>query len=285
MSARNPVETILQRIAEMTPAERAIAQYIASNQTTVIYLTARELAEHVGVSDATVVRFCQSLGYSGFKELKLQVALAAQASEPFAKSADSTVSVRSNIDATCDRAVAAIRNTQALLSLPTLTEVAACLQAARRVYLVGSGTSSVVARDAYIKLSRLGITALHDEQPHNTAAALALCGQNDAVLAFSHSGNTAEVISLLRIARSKGARIIAVTNNANSRIASVAHDLLLTGSDELPFHSFAMTSRMAQLTVVDSLVTVIIANQGETGKSVRAAIAASISEFVNDTSR
>jgi DNA-binding MurR/RpiR family transcriptional regulator len=118
------LEIIRQNVAAMTPAERAIAQYIISNQASVVYLTARQLAEQAGVSDASVVRFCQSLGYSGFKELRLRIALAAQASEPYARHADSDVSIESKVAATCERAIATIRKTQSLLSIEMLMRVA-----------------------------------------------------------------------------------------------------------------------------------------------------------------
>lgn len=269
----------------MTPSERAVAQYIVSNQTSVVYLTARELAEAAGVSDATVVRFAQSLGFSGYKDMKLRIALAAQATEPFAESADASVSARSKVDAAYDRAVAAIRNTQANLPLSTLTQVVAYLTSARCIYVLGTGTSGVVARDAYIKFTRLGMAALHDEDPHSMAAALAVCQADDVAMAFSHSGNTVEVVRLLEIARANGARIIAVTNNSNSRVATLADHILLTGSDELPFHTFAMTSRIAQLVVVDALVTLIIAEQGDRGTKLRARIAERMSEFIDRAPR
>lgn len=282
-ATEHPIEVILKRVSEMTNAERSVAQYIVSNQGTVIYLTAKDLAERIGVSDATVVRFCQSLGYSGFKELKLKIAIAAQASESFAEQADSAIPIKRRFETVFERTITTIRNTQARLSTEALTKVAARLLGAKRVYLLGAGTSAVVARDAQIKLTRLGITALQDEQPHNMAAALALCGVEDVVLAFSHSGNTAEIVHLSHIAKSKGAWVTIVTNNASSRVVEIANELLITGSDELPFHSFAMTSRLAQLVVVDCLVTIMIAELGEVQHERQIAITEAVTELMNNS--
>ena len=246
----------------MTPSERAIAQYILNHESEVIYLTARELADRVGVSDASIVRFCQSIGYSGFRELKLRIALETQASEPHrAHTADA--SLQGRLDRTFDRAVTSIRNTQKLLSEEQVLCAAARIRQASRVYLLGAGTSGVVARDFQIKLSRLGITALYDEQSQNMAIHMALATPADVVVAFSHSGNTLDIVNLMRTGRQRGAFSIAVTNNMASKIAQVADVLLLTASDELPFHSFAVTSRLAQLLVVDCLVTVLVSEIGK----------------------
>ncbi len=246
----------------MTPSERAIAQYILNNESEVIYLTARELADRVGVSDASIVRFCQSIGYSGFRELKLKIALESQASESHrAQSADA--SLEGELDRTFERAVTSIRNTQRVLSEEQVSLAAERIRQASRVYLLGAGTSGVVARDFQIKMSRLGITALYDEQSHNMAIHMALATPNDVVLAFSHSGNTLDIVNLMRIGRERGAFAIAVTNNMASKIAQAADVLLLTASDELPFHRFATTSRLTQLLVVDCLVTALASDMGK----------------------
>jgi RpiR family carbohydrate utilization transcriptional regulator len=245
----------------MTPSERAIAQYILNNESEVIYLTARELADRVGVSDASIVRFCQSIGYSGFKELKLRIALASQASEPHrVQVADA--SLQGKLDHTFERAVTSIRSTQRVLSEEHLVLAAERIRQASRVYLLGAGTSGVVARDSQIKLARLGITALYDDQSQNMAIHMALATSDDVVMAFSHSGNTLDIVNLLRIGRERGAFTIAVTNNMASRIVQAADVLLLTASDELPFHSFATTSRITQLLVVDCLITVLTSDMG-----------------------
>lgn len=209
-----------------------------------MYLTARDLVEVAGVSDATVVQLAQSLGLAGCQDLKLHIALAAQTAETFSESTDAPVCVTGKVHATYDRAVAAIRNMQTNLPLTAMTQIPRFLQSARCIYVLGAGTSRVVAGDAYIQFTCLGLVALHDHDSHSLAAANTLCRPEDAVLSFSHSGNTVEVVRLLEITRADGARTIAVTSNGNSRIAALVDHILATGPGKLPFHSLAITSRI-----------------------------------------
>ena len=65
-----------------TVTERKIALYIKENLEKVLHCNLLELAELIGVSDASMVRFCKSLGYKGFQEFKIRVAMEAIPSEP-----------------------------------------------------------------------------------------------------------------------------------------------------------------------------------------------------------
>lgn len=58
-----------------TVAERKIALYIKENMDKALHCTLLELAEQIGVSDASVVRFCKSIGYKGFQEFKICAAM------------------------------------------------------------------------------------------------------------------------------------------------------------------------------------------------------------------
>lgn len=64
-----------------TVTERKIAHYIKENLGKVLHCNLLELAELIGVSDASMVRFCKSLGYKGFQEFKIRVAMEAIPSE------------------------------------------------------------------------------------------------------------------------------------------------------------------------------------------------------------
>jgi DNA-binding MurR/RpiR family transcriptional regulator len=76
----------------------------------------------------------------------------------------------------------------------------------------------------------------------------------DAVaIAFSHSGETEEAISALRTAAGRGVFTVAVTNFPDSPLAELADATLTTVSRETRFRYGAMSSRMAQLVIVDAI--------------------------------
>jgi DNA-binding MurR/RpiR family transcriptional regulator len=114
-----------------------------------------------------------------------------------------------------------------------------------------------VALDLQQKLQRIGKPAFAWPDPHMAITSAALLGPADVAVALSHTGTTADTIDAMREAGSHGARTVAITNFPRSAIAAAADDVLLTAARETAFRSGAMTSRIAQLTVVDCLFVVL----------------------------
>lgn len=61
------------QISSLNETEAHIYNYITKNKDRVLEESIRELANHVHVSTATVIRFCKKLGCSGFTELKYKL--------------------------------------------------------------------------------------------------------------------------------------------------------------------------------------------------------------------
>ena len=123
--------------------------------------------------------------------------------------------------------------------------------------MFGVGASGFVALDLQMKLQRIGKAAFGWTDPHMAISSAALRQQGDVVIGLSHTGTTVDTIDVLREARSHGATTIAVTNFPWSPITEVADVVLLTAARETAFRSGAMTSRIAQLTLIDCLFTTL----------------------------
>lgn len=63
-------ERLLAAVETGTPAERALAHYLMSNLSSLPFETASSVAQKVGLSEASVGRFCRSIGYRHLKDLK-----------------------------------------------------------------------------------------------------------------------------------------------------------------------------------------------------------------------
>lgn len=59
--------------AELTKGQSKLAGYLLNNQKRVLELTSAEVGKEVGMSDASVIRFCRAIGYDGFADLKVQL--------------------------------------------------------------------------------------------------------------------------------------------------------------------------------------------------------------------
>ena len=131
------------------------------------------------------------------------------------------------------------------------------LATATRIDIYGVGASGFVALDLQQKLQRIGRPAFAWPDPHMAITSAALRGAGDVAVGLSHTGTTVDTIDALREARAHGATTVAVTNFPWSPITEVADFVLLTAARETAFRSGAMTSRIAQLTVVDCLFVVL----------------------------
>lgn len=90
--------------------------------------------------------------------------------------------------------------------------------------------------------------------------------ENDCAICISHTGKTVETIKLAHIIKKNGAKLIVITSNKSSPLASVADVILISISDEVEFHSEALASRIAQLTILDALYVIIMFKNREKAK-------------------
>jgi DNA-binding MurR/RpiR family transcriptional regulator len=238
----------------LRPAEKKVASYILDNGGQVVYQSITELASATGTSDATIIRFANALGFSGYQELK--IALARELVSPD-RNIHEDIDPRDSLQVAVNKAfqanVQAVSDTLNVLDIESLQRAIDAVVGANHVYLYGVGTSSLSAQDAYYKLLRVGIHANFYADAHMQAISTAMIGEDDVVIGFSHSGSTRDVVDVLSLARERGACIVCVTNRVRSPMAKLADIVLRTASEETPFGSGGVPSMMAQLSVVDAL--------------------------------
>ncbi len=239
----------------LKPAEKKVAEYILRNIPETIRLSITKLAENVGVSEATIVKFCQHIGYSGYQELKIMLAKSSeeQQSENIygAIEADDTPNVI--IEKIFQIYNQSLNNTKKLLQNADIQNCVKLILQARRIYFFGFGASGIVALDAEQKFKRIDHIAEALIDNHSQKTVSALLSEQDLVVAISDSGRSRELIDSLEVAKRTGAKIIGITSNLGSPLTQLAHHILLTSSKETPFRGSALASRMAQLAVIDVL--------------------------------
>ena len=238
----------------LRPAEKKVASHILDNGGQVVYQSITELASATGTSDATIIRFANALGFSGYQELK--IALARELVSPD-RNIHEDIDPRDSLQVAVNKAfqanVQAVSDTLNVLDIESLQRAIDAVVGANHVYLYGVGTSSLSAQDAYYKLLRVGIHANFYADAHMQAISTAMIGEDDVVIGFSHSGSTRDVVDVLSLARERGACIVCVTNRVRSPMAKLADIVLRTASEETPFGSGGVPSMIAQLSVVDAL--------------------------------
>src|SRR6266568_206938 len=263
--------TIRSLLPSLAPVERRVAQAVLDDPQGVAWRSISELARTCGTSATSVVRFCRAIGLRGYPDLRLALAGAV------AREDATQVAASDDIDPADDAAAItkkiayadarAVTDTANHLDMATLVQVTDALAKASRIDIYGVGASGYVALDLQMKLQRIGRPAFAWPDPHMAISSAALRGGGDVAIGLSHTGTTVDTIDALREARSHGATTAAVTNFPWSPITEVADFVLLTAARETAFRSGAMTSRIAQLTVVDCLF-VTLAQQDLPGTRV-----------------
>jgi len=259
------LEIITMRLDSLSAAERLVAEAILANPAEAAEKSIGQMAIAAGSSEATVTRFCRSIGLRGYSNLRLQLAVSAERRR--GDQADSGMALLGEIDQADSvqevlRKVAfantrAIEMTLAQIDEDALSTVVDRLASARRVMTFGVAASATAASDAAAKLALSNCAAMVMHDVHGALMTTSLFDEGDVVLAFSHSGRAQEVVDVLNASRLRGAFTIAVTADASSPAAKAASVALVTAAREPRFRSGGIASRTAQLAVVDAIFVLL----------------------------
>jgi RpiR family transcriptional regulator, carbohydrate utilization regulator len=225
-------------------------------------LTITDIARGAGVSEPTVGRICQALGFSGYRAFRIRLARA---------SGQSITHVAADILPTdrpgeiarkvVDQTLGALQRLREQIEAAAITEAVAILADSRRIECYGHGNSGIVAQDAQHKFFRLGMPAIVYTDSHVHAMSAALLGPRDCVLAVSRSGRTTELVRTAEILRERRTPLVTIAP-AGSPLATMASVNLHVDFDEDPDVYTPMSSRLGQLMVVDILAVGVAVQRG-----------------------
>ncbi len=242
-------------MSELPSSERKVAQYIVSYPNEVIRMNIKRLAENAETSGAAVIRFCHSLGLDGFPELKVLIS-AESVKAPFLDYYDiePNESVETVIEKTIASSVQVIRDTSMYIDLSALREAVNRMKKAPAIYTYGVGASGIIAEDIAQKWMRLGKNIFAVKDHHVLATILPTTQPDTLFFGISYSGETSEVVNLMRVAKESGVHTMGLCRFGEHKISPFADVLLYTPrAPEAKLRSAATSSRLAQLIVIDIL--------------------------------
>jgi DNA-binding MurR/RpiR family transcriptional regulator len=258
---------IKESINSLSPSERQVGEYILSHLGEIDGLSIYETAEKAKSSTSAVMRFCRTLGYSGFRNFSLELTkeLVPEARN---RSMDYTdIRVGDNrssiIKSICRNNMQAIDDTLAVIDHSQIDLAVQALKNAKRIDFYGYGASAIVAMDAQQKFMRINRFATAHEGPHLQIVSASTLGPEGVAVAISVSGETKEIIEAAIAAKKSGATVIAITKFSKNHLQKVADIKLSMRSPEIFIRSAAMSSRIAQLTVIDILYSIIVSEEYE----------------------
>lgn len=261
MCEKSFLPQIQKLYGSLTAAEKRIADYVQQYPSQVPGLSAAALAQQSGTAPSAVVRFCKSLGYSGFSDFKVRLAVELSQKQPASymtgvEPGDDSGTVLEKI---LGANIKALQDTLARLDRKTFDEVVAFLSNARNVYIYGIGTSAGLVGELQHRLMILGFSV----HGYTDAVTMRLSTMNlqegDVVVGISHSGRTMAVVDALALARETGAANVCLTSYNASPITQVSDRVLTVFCDETQYSIEASTARIAQTAVLDALVAALSA--------------------------
>jgi len=246
--------------ASLPEAEMRVADFIAHHPSLVLRSSINSVAKQSGTGIGTVARLCGRLGYSGFPELKIGLAVellnpGRVAIETIQVGDDTSTIVRKLLHFGAQSLI----DTVSLIDPREFSRAIALLSSAERIDLFAAGSlSGAIAKIAHHRMLTLGLrSSVHAQQPEQVLAA-ELLRPGDLVLALSNSGEAEPVLDALTVASRNRAVTIGVTGNPQSTLGKMVDILLLVASPERAVQGDAAISRLAMLAIVDALYACVL---------------------------
>lgn len=222
----NYIYLIKEHYPLLTKSEKKVADLILDSGKAIIYSTMSDIKEKTTVGDATIIRFCQKLGFSGFSDLKIEIA-----KEDFSKKKEYPSSEK-YYDIIATHLTEALYSTAHLLDEKKLDKAIQLISQAKNLYIFGVGSSGNTSLDLESMFLRVGVQAKAVLDPHFQAQVASLMEEDDVIIAFSLSGKTKDTFDSVEIAKKNGAKILAITNYLHSPIGQTADVVLQTAIEE-----------------------------------------------------
>lgn len=240
----------------LSSSEAKLADFTLNSANAIRNLSSVELAKVVGVSQSSVVKFSQKLGYKGFPAFKLAVidALNDETSEP---KLHGKITLNDSLEQIAEKLLssklAVLTETKNLNEAAAIEQAVSLLKSAKRILICGLGGSALVAKDFSYKLQKLGMPAIAEPDGHAQLAYVSTFAKGDLVIAISESGVTREIAEVVKQAKMNDSYVISVTKFGSNPVADQANVRLYSVAEEESVRLSSILARTAQDFVIDIL--------------------------------
>ncbi|MEW9123108.1 MAG: MurR/RpiR family transcriptional regulator [Thermotaleaceae bacterium] len=251
------IKRIQKTYPKLSKGQKLIAEYITNNYDKAAFMTASKLGNKVGVSESTVVRFANTLGYDGYPKLQREL-------QELIKTKLTTVQRLemskdySNEGAVLKKVLKAdmdnIRATIEEIDVEVFQKVVDGIHSAKKIYILGLRTSSTLAEylgfylnliHDSVKVVSLGVSDVFEQ--------MLRVGEGDLVIGISFPRYSSNTLDVLKFTKEQGALVVGITDSQVSPIASIADYTLTARSHMATF----VDSLVAPLSLINALVVAI----------------------------
>ncbi len=247
---------IISVYGSLKSAEKGIADLILEEPQYMAQTTIAEAAIRVGCGEATFVRFAKRLGYDGFPQLKKNILNKElrypiyDANHMLLENDTSEQILRYVFNYT----IQALHDTLSILEKNAHIEKAVDLiHHTKNLMFLGVGNAYSVAMSAKHNFMKIGF---HVHAPADIDSQYIIAGhmkKGDVIVVLSHTGQSANIIKLLKFVKNKGIKTIAITNYPFSQIGKNADLVINTAVFVKQMLGEVVAKRVAQMCVVEVL--------------------------------
>ena len=244
---------------DLNPKEKQIADYIIDNIKLVSRSSISDISRSLGVADSTVYQFTKKLGYNGFKDFKVSLL-----TDEF----DSEISIHEKISSldtsdsmigkVFDSSIKALEDTKRISYGKNFQDAATLMSDSEQVWFFGIGGSNAVALDSFHKFLRTPVKCRYVSDYHMQLMNVGLLTEKDCAFVISHTGLNKDTISIAKLAKENGAKLIVLTSYPLSPLAKLADIILISTAEEVTWRSESLSSRLSQLCIMDALFVLIM---------------------------
>jgi len=207
---------------DLSRSELRVASYFLDSPEDVAFLPAAELARRLAVSDATIIRTAQSLGYSGLAELKRElletVKTRVNATRAAIRTLESAGDDAANVlDEVLDLQIAALRETQGVMPRESFARALDLLASAERIHVLGFGPAGTLAEYMRLRLVRIGRDAhAHVHSGFLLAESLMALRPRDCLVVIAHGMYSGEIEVAIQHCQREQVPVVLLTDLFNS---------------------------------------------------------------------
>jgi DNA-binding MurR/RpiR family transcriptional regulator len=254
----SPLLKIRSERDQMSAIERRIADFLLDNAHLLRDYSSQQLASALGISQSSVVKFSQKLGFKGYPDLKYSIgeslARGDGGDDNGAPARTTEAHPHAALAESLWRAKAQAEEETRLINPPEkIDAIADAIRGAPKVFVIGLGPDGIQARAFAMKLSLLGILAVHHFDPVMMPAAVCTANGDDVLLVFSEHGRQSSLCQIARLFHERHGKVVTVTRHTANPLRAHADLLLLVSAHDERAHIQPLLYQTALQQLLDLL--------------------------------
>ena len=257
---------------DMSANEKKLADFILENAPLIRDYSSQQIAASVGVSQSSVVKFSQKIGYKGFTDLKLAIhesVIKQGANVALLQSADARDRrMTSPREELCRSKSEALLRASELNDERRIDAAVSAIAGAGRVQVIGVGNAYIASRDLSLKLMTLGKAVIAEGDAHLQLSGVATLTRGDCLVACSDLGQEPALIQIVKQAKKAGVAIVSMTGPGGNPVSALADVRLYTASASAESGLPAVLAAVSRQHVVDLVYFALVSDSSRLSRAL-----------------